>query len=268
MIELGHFLPGGELLKDEKGVSETYTGMIEVGNRRLHAYVKFLPDRELANELLGSVLARKSGLQVPDAFLVNVRREDYPASPRFQVPGVITIPAFATGAMNHKSFNRTATLQSPEAKKQFVSLWVEWPEVLGFDDWIANTDRHGGNFLIGGPGQVWLIDHGHSFTGPNWQIANLQPQCQINSRLWGDVLQANVTHEAKQRAVPRVAKAAAKFHNIDADEAVEIAHIKTYLTAPENQALVAFLKQRCGSVSQRISALLGLPLLPMKEVPQ
>src|SRR5207302_9391483 len=38
-----------------------------------------------------------------------------------------------------------------DAKKAFVGSWAEWPEVLGFDDWIANGDRHGGNFLIGGP---------------------------------------------------------------------------------------------------------------------
>src|SRR4029077_8989193 len=51
VIKLGHFLPGGQLLKVEKGVSETYTGMVEVGERRHNAYVKFLPERELVNEL-------------------------------------------------------------------------------------------------------------------------------------------------------------------------------------------------------------------------
>lgn len=263
VIELGHFLPGGTLLREEKGVSETYTGIIEVGERKLNAYVKFLSDRELVNELLGSVLARTSDLWSPPAFLVEVRRADYPASARFQASHAETIRAFATQALNLRSFNRSAELQSPEAKKAFVASWAEWPDVIGFDDWIANPDRHGGNFLIGEQGKVWLIDHGHSFTGPNWQIAALQPQCSVPSRLWSETIQAQVSLNDRHAASTRVTKAVSRFEGVTVPSAIEDAHIKTYLLTAENQALEAFLQQRRSTIVQRVCALLGVPQLEL-----
>ena len=263
MIELGHFLPGGTLLKEEKGVSETYIGIIEVAERKLNAYVKFLSDRELVNELLGSVLARSSDLKSPPAFLVEVRRADYPASARFQASHAETIRAFATQALNLRSFNRSAGLQSPEAKKAFVASWAEWPDVMGFDDWIANPDRHGGNFLIGEQGKVWLIDHGHSFTGPNWQVAALQAQCCLPSRLWNETIQPHVSLSDRHSASARVTKAVSRFEGVTVSAAIEKALIKTYLLTAENQALEAFLQQRRGTVVQRVCALLGVPQLEL-----
>jgi len=44
VIELGHFLPGGTLVdKADKGMSETYTGLVEVGERRPYAVTAILP---------------------------------------------------------------------------------------------------------------------------------------------------------------------------------------------------------------------------------
>jgi hypothetical protein len=263
VIELGHFLPGGTLLKEEKGVSETYIGIIEVGERKLNAYVKFLSDRELVNELLGSVLARVSDLKSPPAFLVEVRRVDYLASARIQASKSETIRAFATQALNLRSFNRSVGLQSPEAKKAFVASWAEWPDVLGFDDWIANGDRHGSNFLIGEQGKVWLIDHGHSFTGPNWQVAALQAQCSVAARLWNETIQPHVSLSDRHAASARVTKAVSRFEGVALPDAIEKALIKTYLLTAENQALEAFLQQRLSTIVQRICLLLGVPQLQL-----
>jgi hypothetical protein len=263
VIELGHFLPGATLLREEKGVSETYTGIIEVGERKLNAYVKFLSDRELVNELLGSVLARASDLKSPPAFIVEVRRADYPTAARFQASNAEIISAFATQALNLRSFNRSAYLQSPDARKAFVASWAEWPDVMGFDDWIANGDRHGGNFLIGEQGKVWLIDHGHSFTGPSWQVAALQAQCCVPARLWSETIQPHVSLSDRHAASARVTKAVSRFEGVALPAAIEKALIKTYLLTEENQALEAFLQQRRSTIVQRVCALLGVPQLKL-----
>jgi hypothetical protein len=263
VIELGHFLPGGTLLNEEKGVSETYTGIIEVGERKLNAYVKFLNDRELVNELLGSVLARASDFKSPPAFLVEVRRADYAEAIRFKGSNVETIRAFATQAVNLKSFNRSVNLHSPDAKKAFVTSWVEWPDVVGFDDWIANGDRHGGNFLIGGQGEVWLIDHGHAFTGPAWQVAGLQAHCNVHARLWHETIEPQVSFGDRQSAAARVTKAVSRFEKVALGGAIERALIKSYLSTSEDQALEAFLQQRRSTVLLRVCALLGVPQLEL-----
>lgn len=268
MIQLGHFLPGGEILKEEKGVSETYIGIIEIGDKRLNAYVKFLSDRELANELLGSVLATYAGLPTPDAFLVRVGRNDYPASPRFQTdPNLTAICAFASSAVSLKSLNRRADLRSPDARRAFVAAWHDWADVIGFDDWIANGDRHGGNFLIGEKGQVWLIDHGHSFTGPNWRGDKLDPAIIVNCRLWNDLLRPYVKDDEKKPAAGRVRGRVEKFKAIDARSAVGMSRISTFLDETDQECVSNFLTKRPSTIMMRICSVLGIPELHLGETP-
>lgn len=269
LIELGHFLPGGVLVDPaNKGMSETYTGLIEVGVRRLNAYVKLLPDdRQLVNELLGSVLARRAGLNTPDAYLVLVSREDYPSAARFTSrPGLLTAPAFATAALGISSFRRRADLQAPEAKKKFVSSWKEWPDVLGFDDWVANGDRNNGNFLVGSEGEVWLIDHGLAFTGQNWTMANLRdPKRSVPSRLWSDIIKGSVDNGATSAAVQKMRARIELFRGIDLTGSIVAAHLRFYLTPPESKAVKDFLSNRIDSVATRICSLLDVLELPLEK---
>ncbi len=159
LIGIGHLLPGATILKDGKGVTETYEGTIEVDAERLSAIVKFIQPRELFNEAFGSVLCRIAGMQTPDAFVVRVDKAEYPASPMAQnYPGAHAY-AFATRALPMQSLMRRTDLQTPQARATLVREWKEWPSVLTFDEWIRNDDRHCGNFLIGSPGEVLLIDH-------------------------------------------------------------------------------------------------------------
>lgn len=269
VIELGHFLPGGALLdKQDKGMSETYTGLIEVGDRRFNAYVKLLPDdRQLVNELLGSVLAKRAGLNTPDAYLVLVSRQDYPAAIRFTSrPGMLTTVAFATTAIGASSFRRRADLHTPDAKRKFVSSWKEWPDVLGFDDWIANGDRNTGNFLVGNEGEVWLIDHGLALTGQNWTAANLlDPKRGVNSRLWNEVIRDAVDNDAKAAAANKMRSRVELFRKIDMSGSAVAAHVKYYLTPGELKTVRDFLSGRIDSVSARICDLLGVPELNLEK---
>ena len=57
-----------------------------------------------------------------------------------------------------------------------------------FDTWIANSDRHGGNFigtLLPGSDKLnlYLIDHGHCILGPAHQLNSMQQ----NEQNWYDV---------------------------------------------------------------------------------
>lgn len=168
-IGLGHFLPGGVLLPaGVKGVSETYRGLIEVDEARIVAYVKLLHPWEVFNEALGSVLCQLVGLPTPRPYLVLVEREDYPQSSLLTVSNAPRTLAFASQAMPMQTLGRHVALRTPNALRELVSPWREWPDVLVFDQWIANPDRHSGNLLVGGPGEIYLIDHGLSFYRRNW----------------------------------------------------------------------------------------------------
>ena len=134
-------LPGAARVIGQ-GVNETYRGPVETGGPTLNCDIKFLEIRELFNEALGAVLCKLAGLRTPDAYVVEVRVTDYPASPALARAGTATTIAFASTAMPIESFVRRVDLQEPDAKKAAVAQWTEWPEVLTFDQWIRNTDRH------------------------------------------------------------------------------------------------------------------------------
>ena len=266
MIELGHALPGGTILTDDKGVNETYRGLIEVGSARLLAYVKLLPDRQLVNELLASVLGRIVGLPIPRGFLVEVRRTDYPNSPVMTAHGLTVAPAFAVEALPCQSALRHLDLQSPMAWEQLLRAWPHWYSAAAFDDWIANADRHPGNLLVGAPGEAWLIDHWHAFTGDKWQALNLRPDV-ITANQLGQAMTALLQPPEKALAMQACHVVAQRFSSVDTVQATRLAHVVTQLSAPDFDALTRFVTERVHSVASRIGSILGIPGLPLGPVP-
>lgn len=266
MIELGHALPGGTLLKDDKGVNETYRGLIEVGSSRLSAYIKLLPDRQLVNEMLASVLGRLVDLPVPRGFLVEVRRVDYPDSPFMKASAVSVAPAFAVEEIACRSLLRRMDLQSPVARERLFRTWSHWYSAAAFDDWIANGDRHAGNLLVGAPGEAWLIDHGHAFTGDKWQAVNLRPDMVTGNHL-GQTMGLWLKPPEKALAMQACHAAVQCFSSVDTVQASRLAHLVTQLSAPDFDALTRFVTERVHSVASRIGNILGIPGLPLGPVP-
>lgn len=262
MIELGHALPGGMLLQDDKGVNETYRGVIEIGPARLSAYIKLLPDRQLVNELFASVLGRLVGLPVPRGFLVEIRRTDYPDSPLMIALGLSAAPAFAVEAIACPSALRRLDLQSVAARERLLRAWPHWYSAAAFDDWIANADRHLGNLLVGAPGEAWLIDHSHAFTGDKWQAVNLRPNVVTVNQLC-QAMGAWLNPSEKARAMQACHAAIQHFSSVDAVQATLLAHIVTQLLLPDLDALTEFVKDRVHSVASRVGSILGIPDLPL-----
>ncbi|WP_429809821.1 hypothetical protein [Ensifer sp. B1-9] len=52
-----------------------------------------------------------------------------------------------------------------------------------FDEWMANVDRHHGNLLLAGSGDMWLIDHGNYITGHMWSKEKLDAAASWHSLL-------------------------------------------------------------------------------------
>jgi hypothetical protein len=261
VIEQGHFLPGGSRLVDDSGVNETYRGIVEVGANRIPAYVKLLPERQLANELAASLIGRLAGLKLPRAFIVLVRKEDYPQSPAVQLAGSDLI-GFATEAVGDGSAARRIRLDSPAAVALFLGSWKEWPAAATFDEWIANADRHPGNVLIGQPGEVWLIDHSHAFTGTNWTASSLNPSARVGNQIC-DAAGACITLTDKFNAYAAALSAAQTFAGVDVLQALGFSYMSELLEPEEHAALTSFLSARVDSVHDSISARLGLPGLTL-----
>jgi len=193
-----------------------------------------------------------------------VRAADYTASAVLTRAGTPTVIAFATTAMPLESFVRRADLRAPDARKAAVEKWVEWPEVLTFDQWIRNVDRHPGNFLIGGPGEVYLIDHGLAFGGNNWSAATLSAvPNDAMTRLWNEVLMPATEQAARVAAVPAVHRFAAKVAAIDASSACILTQVAAKIPEGDRTALVAFLAARAQTAAGHVCNTIGVPTLAL-----
>jgi len=260
-LGLGHFLPGGVLLPTGvRGVSETYRGLIEVDEERIGAYVKLLHPWEIFNEALGSLLCQLVGLSTPKSYLVLVEREDYPQSPLLIGTNAPRALGFASQAMPAQTLSRHVGLKTPGALREFVSHWREWPDVLVFDQWIANPDRHSGNLLVGGPGEIYLIDHGLSFYRRNWFPAQIEAAVSlVTTRLWTDILQGVVTLPERIAATGRTQSAAARFSKVDCEAAMVSTKVCQFLTPEQMQALARVLRIRCAAAAGVICNVMGIP---------
>ena len=268
-IGLGHFLPGGVLLPaGVRGVSETYRGLIEIEEARIVAYVKLLHPWEVFNEALGSVLCQLVGLPTPRSYLVLVEREDYPQSPLLIASNAPRTLAFASQAMPMQTLGRHVAVKTPNALRELVSHWRDWPDVLVFDQWIANPDRHAGNLLVGGPGEIYLIDHGLSFYRRNWSPEQIEAATSIvTAKLWTDILQSVVTLPERIAAAGRTQGAAVRYSKIASEAAMISTKVSQFLTPAQIQALAQFLRRRCTTAAGVICTLMGIPDLALGDQP-
>lgn len=268
-IGLGHFLPGGvPLPTGVRGINETYHGWIEVDQARLRAYVKLLHPWEVFNEALGSVLCQLVGLLTPHPYLVLVERDDYPESPIFVQSDIRQALAFASQAMPMQSLSRHVSLKTANALRELMANWKEWPDVLVFDQWIANPDRHSGNLLVGGPGEMYLIDHGRSFYRRNWSPEQLETVISIvTTRLWADILQGIVTLPERIAAAARAQIAAVKCSAIDCNAAMISTKVCPLIPPPQVQALIRFLDKRSSTAAAVICKTMGVPDLALGDQP-
>ncbi len=216
------------------------------------------------------MLCKLVGLRTPTPFIVEVQRSDYPASAVLASAGAApTAIAFATAALPMSAFIRRADLVAIDAKKAAVEKWVEWPQVLTFDQWIRNSDRHPGNFLIGAPGEVYLIDHGLAFGGKGWNATTIAtlPTNDPMIRLWTDLLVHTTDLAARMGAVAGIQQFSTKLQSIDAASACILTQLADKIPEADRTALAAFLASRASAAPAQVCNTIGVPMLPLAANP-
>jgi hypothetical protein len=245
----------------DKGISDTYLGMVYDQGTDRRAYIKDIARIELANELLGSTLAKGLGLPTVDPHLVLVNTALLPFTKGPQMPNPDMRLAFATAdGRLQKIVTRISSAGLPAAE---IRAWSYFAQVICFDEWIANYDRHPGNLLFGDPDRFLLIDHGHAFTGPNWTISSLIANQNHSNQLlegWG---KSAIDGALCSRIVGALSTMLSEIDCIDLDYAVECSRVDTFLSDGETVALVNFLRERRLYIKSSLPRKLGsLGLVP------
>ncbi|WEV48131.1 hypothetical protein OZX61_07480 [Acinetobacter sp. ESL0695] len=155
-------------------------------------YVKVYPSinriMKICNELTGFLLAKTLGLKQPDsAALIPLNKiyySDY--LPAIDINNTETVWAWITTECGSSikgvfQLNNIEELyeQDPIGTQQKIAHAFNLicdqknlPELIAFDDFIANNDRNIGNLVMVGDGEMGIIDHGEILGRIDW-IKNL-----------------------------------------------------------------------------------------------
>jgi hypothetical protein len=258
-IQLATVLPGAIPFKDGN-VNETFKGQILLSDRSVKsAIIKDLDLKQLSNELLATVLARGAGLPIPDGYLGIVKGNDLTVSkgPRTE-EGYHLV--FASVDVKTPNITFRVISSKPDEKIQLLRDILDWGDLghlYAFDAWIANTDRHPGNLLFGGQNQIWLIDHGHCFSGPSWQSQDLDPNGDFGNRL-SEWITPHLTAEQKVRRSSEAASFMADLGSIDIPQSCRERHIPSLMAATDVSAIETFLRDRTPNVQTYANRALGV----------
>ena len=159
-------------------------------NKPLRFYVKVYPKdkpRGLINEITGYLLAYALGIPQP------------------QKVGMIQLPKEVIAKEHHSKFDviddciigwlseesgitpntylSIRDLSEFEKTLHKLELWPHLPNLIAFDDWVANQDRNTGNITIQGTSEFKIIDHGNVPVSESWT-----KNCLVSEKNYRNVL--------------------------------------------------------------------------------
>lgn len=221
-------------------------------------FIKDLDPRQLANELMAAALGLAAGMPIPRPIIAKVD------------PGILAANKCPLSDGSGHVVFASSDMQMSTVQQLYVgdasivpliheklAAWSGIGGMYGFDTWIANTDRHQGNLLFAGQSEVWLIDHGHSFTGPNWTSGTLAIDQQHNNRL-AEWLTPSLPEERRKDAAGSAGELPSKVNSNDVFKLGETNYVAGLLTDGDYGALVQFLSARAAHVPRLASEALGL----------
>jgi hypothetical protein len=240
-------------------VSETFRGQVYLTDGTTkNVFLKDLGPKELSNELLSTVLARVVGLPTPEIYLGLVPEgvltvQHGPALPN---GGRLVLASSDVQAPN-LAFQINNFPDGPEALTRAVISWCHLGQLYGFDTWAANIDRHPGNLLFGTKGEIWLIDHGYCYTGPNWKAADLIPDNQYRNKL-SEWLTQVLPDARKSSLAADVDLFSAQIGSVDVADAITRSRIRGLLSEDDVLALEVFLTRRVAVTPSQTKHALGV----------
>lgn len=257
-IRLANVVPGVAAVdSSEKGVNETFVGLIQTSSAQLRAYIKVLDARQLVNELICTTLGRSVGLPVPEGFLVRASATDLPESGILAKHGGEAL-IFASADVGRPSLKRRLTEGGAQFLDGLLATWKQWDDASIFDEWIANPDRHPGNLLIEGPDKVWLIDHSHALTGPGWTAADLVPERTVRNQV-ADNCFPRLTLPERMAVRAKAAQLSGVFGLVSPDSVLAACYATQLLGPSDLEAVRTFVGERVGKLFDLASARLGIP---------
>ena len=139
-----------------------------------------------------------------------------------------------------------------------IAKWNDLGQLYAFDAWVANVDRNTGNFLFGGDNEYWIVDHGHGFTGRDWQPESLDRDAEYLIKLGLWVTQF-LTLDQKKKCAKAAQQFSAEIDGFNASDVSQNSRAADLLPRQYVEALKEFLERRTDRVPLDASKALGVP---------
>lgn len=260
-IELARPRPAGweRLPRHEGGVSDVWLGMLVLdGKPDVPVYMKDISGIELAKELIGTALATAAEIPVPRAFLVFAYEDEFPAQHAPQWPDTGEAVLFATFRDTERAWKHVE--HGGKAVKDALHAWSKFPDLVAFDEWVANGDRHDRNLLFAGADEFLAIDHARILAGPAWPGMPLTPRYLCQNRLFSEVAKP-VPFDCRARIARGAAPFALRVIDLDLPALLRREPLVTLLPTSELDEAIRFLGAKRGVLASKVADLVGLPEL-------
>lgn len=258
LIPLASVVAGPRASPENKGVNELYFGFVDADDGRHQCYIKVLPEKQLVNELVAWVLARAMKFPVLDGFLLRVRTEDIPQSKLLQNVSGDAL-AFGLKETEYPQLRR-AFNEHPDWGINFLQPdnFPLWQELIVFDDWIANGDRHNGNLLLAPENKIFWIDHSHGFTGAKWDCTQWSAKKPYGNQM-AKQLMPSLQKEDKENLRNKAAQLAILIDKLPLQDLQVAAQITSLLTVSERDSLEQFVMERVQHLELMCARRVGIP---------
>ncbi|MFE0755078.1 HipA family kinase [Inquilinus sp. NPDC058860] len=258
IIRLGEVLAGA-MPFNVGNVSDTYRGVIFTEQGEQTAVIKDLEPKELANEVLAAALGIRLGLPIPPPYIALAHPDRFTARKGPTLGDAKLVYASVDVRQPH-----VAALYFSGGGRAVLERLAQWQalgRLYGFDALVANIDRHAGNILFSGDKEVWLIDHGQCFTGPDWQPGDLEaPDRPVRSRLT-EWLTPVLDYDQRIAVADDAALVELDTKGLDFQALAVVNHVAHLLTSGDLEAVMSFLSSRRAHVPRLAASTLELERL-------
>lgn len=161
-----------------------------IDNEPNRFYVKIYPKdkpRGLINEITGYLLAYALGIPQPKKVgMIQLPKEVLAKEHHSQFN---VVDNYIIGWLSEESgitpntFLSIGEISSYKESLAKLGAWRYLPNLIAFDDWVANQDRNTGNITIQGPSDFKIIDHGNVPVSESWT-----QNCLVTDKYYRNVL--------------------------------------------------------------------------------
>lgn len=167
----------------------------------------------LLNEITGYILAKKAGLPLPiRAGLLKLPPDMFPESKQYLSYGFISSEVPGQSPNSIYNIGEIATQAQLKPIVDLIRSWKYLPDCMAFDDWTANTDRHFGNVIFSGAGDLYIIDHSNLPVTTQWKAEDLKDETSYENRLATLINFTDQTALPKKMEVSRAAMEHPKYY--------------------------------------------------------